>query len=894
MIKQKIWRVRQADPILEYIFQHELRVSPVLARLLANRGITTVDEARLFLEGGLDQMYDPFIMADMDEAVRRIRFALSRGERILVYGDYDADGTTATALLVKVFRRLGGQVGYYVPHRVDEGYGLHPEALRRAGREGYGLVVTVDCGISALEEVALNRAEKGPDIVITDHHEPPGEIPGAVAVVNPKRADCPYQFKELAGVGIALKLAQALLRDRGREADAWTDYLDLACLGTVADIVPLAGENRIIVKYGLAFLAQTESLGIKSLMGISGTKAESLGAREVGFALVPRLNAAGRVGNAAMAVDLFLTEDPGEAGQLADLLNRGNQERQKIESLVLAEALGMLDANPDLYGGKVIVLAAPGWHQGVVGIVASRLVDKYYKPVLMIALEGDKGKGSGRSIPGFHLFNALSHCADLLIRFGGHEQAAGFSISADNVDSLRRALNQYAGQFIDAGIYVRGMELDATISLKDITDGLVEEIQMMAPFGHCNPGPLLACREVKVVSCRGIGKNGQHLKMLLKENGTFLDGIAFKFASSAGEIAAASEVDVAFLPSVNEWGGRRTLQLEVKDIRPSVNNWERCGPLYSGSPGDIPGMDLQEALESLKKMGPLAHLPEFLSGILSRYREISANFMFPGNYLDFFSERISASVNQTEDQRRMMNERNSSFKPAGLINLTGGSKESLVLVNSPGRAVELAAFLTRSGVAAASVHSGSLSEGVSALADAFSSGQLQVLVCTYPVLYFLDIKPINIILYDLPFSPGEAAGAFSGGVETHVLFGGKDLDTGFEYVESLAPGRARLAELYTYLNRCRGAGYIDWEGATAYLRGCGLAQAGLHTLAFGMAVFSDLGLISCRQEENGYSLSLAPVNRKRDLNLSPTFRLGQEIKISTEKWWRSLSGQNPA
>ncbi|MHB8919055.1 MAG: single-stranded-DNA-specific exonuclease RecJ, partial [Desulfocucumaceae bacterium] len=282
MRKQKVWRVRESDPALIYIFSHELGISPVLAGLLANRGISTVDEARLFLEGSLDAIHDPFLMADMDKAVRRIRAALDNHEKILIYGDYDADGATATALLMRVLTGLGGRVGYYVPNRMDEGYGIHLEALSRASREGYTLVVTVDCGISALEEVARNRAENGPDIIITDHHEPPPELPGAAAVVNPKRPDCAYPFKELAGVGVALKLAQALLVEYGQGVGAWTAHLDLACLGTVADIVPLTGENRIIVKYGLPALANSPSPGIQSLMEVAGISPDRLDTREVG------------------------------------------------------------------------------------------------------------------------------------------------------------------------------------------------------------------------------------------------------------------------------------------------------------------------------------------------------------------------------------------------------------------------------------------------------------------------------------------------------------------------------------------------------------------------------------------------------------------------------------
>ncbi|MCL6612556.1 MAG: single-stranded-DNA-specific exonuclease RecJ [Peptococcaceae bacterium] len=886
MRKRRVWRIRPADPALLYILQHELGVSPVLARLLANRGVSTVEEARLFLEGGLEEMHDPYLMADMDKAVRRIRKALENGEKILVYGDYDADGTTATALLVKVLKGLGGRVGYYVPNRMEEGYGLHPEALARAGREGYGLVVTVDCGVNALEEVARNRAENGPDIVITDHHEPPGELPRSVAVVNPKRADCPYPFKELAGVGVALKLAHALLIRHGREAGAWTRYLDLACLGTVADIVPLTGENRIIVKHGLPALVNTGNPGIKSLMEVSGIRPDRLETREVAFALAPRLNAAGRIGDPGRAVDLLLTGDSGEAAELAAALHRGNQERQRIESLVLAEAMGMLDADPELLAGRVLVLASPRWHPGVVGIVASRLVERYYRPALLIALDGDEGKGSGRSIPGFHLYEAVSRCGELLSRFGGHAQAVGFSISADRVDVFRRAINEYADRHIDGETFVPGMDLDAAVSLREITEGLVEEINMLAPFGHCNPEPVLACREVALISCREIGRNGGHLKMVLKENSAVIDGIAFKLASSIGEIAAASEVDLAFSPSVNQWRGRRSLQLEVKDIRPAGGEWQ-TGPPDDGGLDylkEIPGSG--ESEESLKRLGPLAFLPEFVSAALHRYRESSPHFMFPGRYLEFFTGRKPSWKSQTAGPLRMLKERRIPCRWSGLRFLAGRDPGSLVLVNSPGRAVEAAIFLSRSGVPAGFLHPGVVPERIPGLLEGFHTGGI-ALVCTYMSLRGLEVKPRRIILFDPPYSPGELGPAMAAGAECRPLFGEDDLRAGLEYLESLAPGRRRLADLYKLIRASR-AGNIDPDRTVESMRRLGLARAGLHTLAFGLSVFADLDLIEYRLEGNGYRVKHTAGHEKRDLMDSAVFRAGQEMAALTEKWWRGF------
>ncbi|MFZ5596259.1 MAG: single-stranded-DNA-specific exonuclease RecJ [Bacillota bacterium] len=879
MGKRIIWRVRQADPALVHIFQHELGVSPVVAGLLANRGLSTVREAGLFLAGGLEDMYDPLGMADMDEAVRRIKFALDKGEKILIYGDYDADGTTAAAIMVKVVGRLGGAVDYYIPHRLDNGYGLHLEALRRAKENGFGLVVTVDCGISAVEEVELNKEEKGPDIVITDHHEPPEILPAAVAVVNPRRSGCPYRFKDLAGVGVALKLAQALLKSAGRDVDAWTGYLDLACLGTVADIVPLLGENRIIVKYGLSALAASRLPGIRSLVAVAGIKPENLGAREVGYALAPRLNAAGRMGDPHRAVELFLSEDREEADGLARLLNQTNQERQRTESLVLAGAMGMLDACPELAAGRVIVLASSGWHQGVIGIVASRLVDKYYKPVLIITAEGAAGKGSGRSIPGFHLYDALKSCEHLLDSFGGHAQAAGFSLPMENVDALRSALNNYAARFGD-DLFVPVMELDAAVSAGDIDESLVHEIQAMAPFGYGNPEPLLAIRGAGLKSCREIGKNGGHLKVLVGENGVLMDGIGFRLASCAEEVAAAAEVDVAFSPAVNEWRGRRSVQLQLKDIRPASDDWELSGPRCAG--------DAQDAMEPLRRIGPLAYLPEFVSSVLNRFHKDWLDFLFPVRCHCFFPERKLPAAGHTGLRPRMIYEGRREYKPGRLLSLTAGGSGSLVVVNSPGRSVEVAAFLNNSGIPSLHVHSGMLPEEAGKRVAAFLAGEARVLVCTYGTPAVSALNPARTVCYGIPYCFDDLAAILSNGSDSHFLFGREDIRDGVEYLESLAPGRDRLADLYTYLAGLNGRGNFDATEAVEYLYAKGLARAGLHTLAFGLSVFSELGLVDLRRANGCSEVRLRPVSGKKDLNLSGFFRSGQEIKARTRKWWENL------
>ncbi len=889
MVKQGKWRIIPTDPALIYIFKKELNISPILAKLLINRGISTVDEARLFLEGGLSEMHDPFLMTDMGKAVTRIRKALENREKILVYGDYDADGTTATALLVKVFTSLGAQVGYYIPDRLDEGYGLHWENISWAAGEGYSLVVTVDCGVCALDVIARNNLENGPDIIVTDHHEPLEQLPDAVAVLNPKRADCQYPFKELAGVGVALKLAQALFIDCGKSKDSWHRYLDLACLGTVADIVPLHDENRIIVKYGLPILANTGSPGLKALMKVSGISPDRLETKEIGFALAPRINAAGRVGDASKSVKLLITEDEQEALELASLLHRNNQERQRIESLVLAEAMGMLDAEPDLAGRHVIVLASEAWHSGVVGIVASRLADRYYHPVILIAIEDGEGKGSGRSIPGFHLYEAVSHCRELLVEFGGHAQAVGLTIPADKVDLFRNALNSYVEKNISKDIFIPGINFDAEVSLTDINEMLVQEIGQLAPFGHCNPDPLLVCPEAKLLFCREIGKNGDHLKMLVRENGSTMDGIGFGMASCLDEVAAASEVDVAFSPSINEWQGRRSLQLMVKDIRPSGDGFKTeilQFPDYAYLT-TVPGFN--EAENSLAVLGPLAFFPEWAVAVLHGYSRCSGNFKYPGDYLKNYPVEVLNEEKQDNSRLHMLEKQEISYKWPYLKYLFNKYKGGgLVLVDSAAKAVETAAFLNRSGIPSGFIHTGSSQDTIKELKEWFLAGDA-VLVATYMTWNQLGLFPNRVVLLDPPYNTGSLDILKGSEVECTGLYGNIELEVNMDILESLACGREMLGRLYN-LFRNQANGIIVPEKMIELLHQVGLSRAGIHTLAYGLAVFADLGLISLNLQGNSYYIEYNAVKDKKDLNDSPVFCAARDISKVIEKWWNFIKG----
>jgi len=563
---QPVWQVTEPDPAVCDELAAETGMSPLAAKILYNRGIRTAKEAQDFLTGTISELHDPFLLKGMKEAVSRIHGAVSAGEKIVVYGDYDVDGITSTALVLESLVLLGGIADFYIPDRIEEGYGLNREALRKLASQGARLVITVDCGISAWEEAEFARS-LGLELIITDHHEPPEEIPQALAVINPKQPGCRYPFKDLAGVGVVFKLAQALFAVRGDLAQgSEQDLLDLVTLGSIADMVPLLGENRLLVKHGLPRLTHAKRVGIRSLMDVAGLTGRVIGSGQVGFALAPRINATGRIGDAALAVRLLLTQDALRAREMAVYLDSENQARQEIESGVLAEVLEMLQEF-DLEQNKFIVLAREAWHPGVIGIVASRVVEKYYRPVILIALDGEEGKGSGRSIAGFDLYEALHKCSDLFVRFGGHKQAAGITIRADQIEPLRFELNRMAAE-APLEIFTPKLRLDAMVALEEVDSSLVQEIKGLEPFGIGNPGPVLAAVGLKLVERREVGKDKAHLKVKLKGTGLYLDGIGFNLASRSPGCKPGVRVNAAFTPDFNEYNGRVSVQLQLKDITP--------------------------------------------------------------------------------------------------------------------------------------------------------------------------------------------------------------------------------------------------------------------------------------------------------------------------------------
>lgn len=546
------------------------RVSPLVALLLLNRGIEEPETAGRFIIPALGSLHDPFLMKDMDKAVDRLRGAVLADEAICVYGDYDADGVTSVAVLTGFLQEIGARCFYYIPNRQEEGYGLSRSGVLNAAQEGARVIVTADCGISAFAEAEL-CASMGIDLLITDHHTPAETLPPALAVINPMRKDCPFPCACLAGVGVAFNLLVALrgsLRESGyfseRAEPDLRECLDLVALGTIADIVPLVGENRVLVSNGLRRLSASKRAGIIALKKAAGIAAD-VDSGAVGFRLAPRLNAAGRLDDASLAVELLLTRDPEKAATLAAELNAGNEERQAVEQAILNDVLRKIETDASLKGRKSIVLASDSWHPGVIGIVASRVVEHYHRPTILIALQDGNGKGSGRGIPGFHLHDALRACSGHLLRFGGHKYAAGLTIDQETLAEFADRFDEVAAGLLSEEDLLPEIKIDAELSPSDISMDTALEIASLEPFGSGNPRPVFLLRGAKVVD-RAVMK-GRHLRLKILAGKTCLEAIGF---SMAERMPDSDLLDLVFSLDINTCHGARSVRLRLKDARPSA------------------------------------------------------------------------------------------------------------------------------------------------------------------------------------------------------------------------------------------------------------------------------------------------------------------------------------
>lgn len=548
----KAWQFCQPDPLNSLELSRQLKISPLLAQMLINRGITGVKESQVFLSPRLMNLSDPFLLPNIKKAAERVIRALERGEKVAIYGDYDVDGVTGTSILIETLRHIGLDPSYYIPHRYGEGYSLNIEAVKTLKQDGINLIITVDCGISSYIEIEEANS-LGMEVIVTDHHTPPAKLPNALVILN----------RDLSGAGVAFKFAWALIRTAGIAENSFlSSLLDLAALGTIADVVPLTQENRILAKQGLTELSERKRPGIKALAQAAGLK-NDLTVRDINFGLAPRLNAAGRLEHASISVDLLLSKNAHDAQKLAEKLSRVNSSRQGIGEGIGNDVFAKIDTL-GLSQEKIIIVSGEDWHPGVIGIIASRVVDKFYRPVVLIGINEGKGRGSARSIEGFNVFSLLETCRDLYKDFGGHEAAAGFEIEPENIPELKRRLTEGINA-LELDLTPK-LKLDAEINPAQATLALVQELRMLEPFGSGNTIPVFASRGLKLTDVRKVGKESGHLKIKLSSGDARFEAIGFRMGGTAETLKPGETYDIAYSLETNVWDGFESVQFNLCDI----------------------------------------------------------------------------------------------------------------------------------------------------------------------------------------------------------------------------------------------------------------------------------------------------------------------------------------
>ena len=555
------WQVNEIDNNEIERIEKSFNISKLVASIIAGKGLKTDEEIEVFLHPRRTDFHNPFLMPDMEKAANRIVEAIKNNEKVAIYGDYDVDGITSSTVLHRFLKDRGLNTNIYIPNRLCEGYGLNAEEIKKIAEEGHTLMITVDCGITGKAEVELAKS-LGIDTIVTDHHEPPEELPEAIAVVDCKRKDNKYPFRELAGVGVTFKLTQAISKILNLKEEENLKYLDIVCIGTISDIVPLVGENRTISKLGLMLLNQTKNVGLKVLLESLGYK--KIDSTAVSFGIAPRVNACGRMGHERVALELFLTDDVKRARELAKELNDFNTKRQEIEKRIFEEALeqiknGQEEKNP------CIILRKENWHHGVIGIVSSKITEMYFKPSILMAIEGEDCKGSGRSIPGFDIHEALEKCNKNIKQFGGHSMAIGITVESANFEAFKSSVLNYAKEKHIEDI-VPVLNIDEKLQLKDITMKDVRDLALLEPFGEANKPPLFQINNVKIETIRTLSE-GKHLKMDIKDDNTKFGTIGFNLGSLANEYKIGDKIDIAGYLEINSFGGRDSIQINIKDIK---------------------------------------------------------------------------------------------------------------------------------------------------------------------------------------------------------------------------------------------------------------------------------------------------------------------------------------
>lgn len=566
------WRITERNIEQESVLGKELGLPPLVSAVLIGRGLSRPDDVEAFLNPSLDSLHDPSLLPDYGPAVSAILAARDAGEKIYVHGDYDVDGVTSAALFTRFLGKIGCDVTPHVPHRMREGYGIHSSAVESAKRIGAKLFLTCDCGVSAFEQVAAAQ-EAGMKVVVTDHHEVGSEVPSAEAVVNPHRPESVYPFDQLSGVGVVFKLCAGITGELGHKKESfYRAYLDLAVLGTVADVMPLVGENRVITRFGLAQLASTRKAGLVALMDVSGARDKRLTARTIGFQLGPRINAVGRIDDAGLALDLLLTEDAAEARKLADILDQHNTDRRAEQNRMFEEAV--IEAEVQVKAGSpVIVLAREGWHAGIIGIVAGKLVDRFSRPAFVVTIDEDgHARGSARSIEGFNLADAIESAREHLSSGGGHEMAAGFSLDGDRLDALRETLGAHAGALLKPEDFLPQFHIDAVVSGDEAGPQAHTQLSRLEPFGQANPEPLFATRGARLLDVVPTS-NPDHVRITVEAaDGTVRKGMAFGIGRALSDLDQRDKLDLAFTLEENEWNGNKQFRWIVRDYRISSSD----------------------------------------------------------------------------------------------------------------------------------------------------------------------------------------------------------------------------------------------------------------------------------------------------------------------------------
>lgn len=558
----KKWEVCKIEEEIVNKICKENNLSTLLGSILVSKQVDSEEKTRLFLNPTREDFHDPFLMPDMEKAVQRILNAIKEQHKTIIYGDYDVDGITSVTVLKKYLEERGLEVGTYIPNRLNEGYGLNKEAVKKIADQGYTLIITVDCGISCIEEIEYAN-ELGIEVIVTDHHEPGEEIPKCLAVIDAKRKDNHYPFNQLAGVGVVFKLIQAISIKLNLDAKEYLKYLDIVCVGTISDIVPLVDENRVITKLGLKLVERTKNIGLKTLLDSTGYK--EINSTTISFGIAPRINACGRIGEEIEALHLFLTNDLQEAKQISEKLNKYNTERQEIEKQIFKQALELVENEEEK---SCIVLGKEGWHHGIIGIVASKITDIYFKPSILICFEGEEGKGSGRSIPGFDLHDAVMNCNTYVERFGGHSMAIGINVKKENFEKFKKEFETYT-QNSHINDIIPIIKIDREVDIRKINIQDIKDLKLLEPYGEANKMPLFLIKNLKIQAIRTLSE-GKHIKLKLGIDNYIIDAIGFNMGNIADKYLIGDKVDVVGSLEINEFGGNENIQINLKDMRKTI------------------------------------------------------------------------------------------------------------------------------------------------------------------------------------------------------------------------------------------------------------------------------------------------------------------------------------